>query len=175
MVKIESNPSGANVFLDSKNIGATPLELASDKYADPFSKEYLDIRVEKAGHQSRSVLASTRVSQDFLISLDPYSTDYYEKMVLPNFQDGANKMTKEILTLQAMVMSKKYDQAEERLKKFIEIYPNIAAAYVLQANIESSKNNLDQAIKNLERASSIDPEDTVVKRMLESFRRSVPR
>lgn len=170
-IKVESNPPGAVVSLNNKEIGQTPLALKSSDYKEAFRMSFIELTVRAKGYEPRSFIAKTEGDQTVSITLNPYTEEYFANTLMANYQAQANKLIRDLLFIQGLLINKKYEQAEAALGDFIRQYPNIAATYVLRANIEISKNNRDLALRNLERAISIDPQDATAQRMMENLKK----
>lgn len=170
-VRIESSPTAAEVYLNNKLISKTPVELDSEKYKTEFAKPYLDIKLSQNGYEGQSVLISTKSVQTFKINLKPFDKLYFESKLLSNFQTEANELVREILQIQGLIVAQQIDQAEEKNTSFLKRYPNIAAGYVLQSSIEMAKDDKAKAVRNLQRALSLDPQDPVVLRALSNLKK----
>jgi tetratricopeptide (TPR) repeat protein len=170
-VMVQSEPSGATVLLRDKVIGVTPLDLKANDYKDEFAKQFLELKVQLKGHQPKDILVATQGYQNISLKLEVYDPNYYQKTILSDFQDQSNFLVREILQIQGLIVAGKNQDAEDRLKLFLQKYPNLSAPYVLQANLELGRKQRDNAIHNLERAISLDPSDAVVVRMLENLKK----
>ncbi|KYG61428.1 hypothetical protein AZI86_17085 [Bdellovibrio bacteriovorus] len=168
-IRIESTPSAAAVIISDKVIGETPIEISESNYPDEFKQNYLNIKITKAEHEEKSVIVPTQGLQNFTINLLELNQKYFETIVLKSFQRPQNELVRELLQIQGLLFSKKTNEAENRLQVFMKAYPNIAAGYVLQANIAIEKGNRAEAKQLIVRALSLDPNDAVVKRMLENL------
>ena len=171
-IRIESNPAGANVFLNDKKVGASPFDISDSKFKEEFKRGFLEVKLQAKGYEPKNILISTKANQTMKVNLQPYTDDYFAKTVLAEFQASGNQMVRELLQVQGLIVAKMYPQAEEKLKNFMVKYPNIAAGYVLQANLEMNKNEKDQALRNLQRALSLDADDPVVTRMVENLKKA---
>ncbi len=171
VIRVESKPTSAQVFLNDKPIGKTPMDLKSTDFKQEFNKPYVDIKVVNAGFEPKTMLVATNSIQKINVELKPYDKKYFETKLMSDFQDSSNELIREVLQIQGLIVAQKMDEAEEKNKNFMKRYPNVAAAFVLQSSIEVAKNNIDQAMKNLKRAAQIDPADPVVVRAMESLKK----
>ena len=168
-IRIESEPSGANVLIADKEIGTTPFELTEDKFQEEFRESFLRVKINKNEFEEQILIVPTVGIQNFKVDLRPLDQKYFESVLLKHFQRPQNELVRELLQIQGLLFSKKNAEAEKRLQDFNKSFPNIAASYVLQANLAMINGNEDQARRFLQRALSLDPQDAVVKRMLENF------
>jgi predicted Zn-dependent protease len=85
-------------------------------------------------------------------------------------------MTRELLRIHGMLMSRQFREAEKALQDYQKSYPNLASVYLLQANVALAAGDRQKAIAFLLRAQSLDPDDPVVARILKTrFGKEAPR
>lgn len=170
-VQIESQPSGATVMINDKEVGKTPLTLTPETAGVGQDDHFVKMNLSLPGHESVKTIVNFKDQRKIEMALPPFEEKYFEKRVAPEFQNQVNQLVRDILTIQGLVLSTQDSLAKKRLEEFVVKYPNIAAGYVLQANLEIKNGQKDLALRYLERARSIDPEDNVVKRMIESLKK----
>ncbi len=84
-------------------------------------------------------------------------------------------MVRDLLRIQGLVITRNYDEAEHNLEKFQKSYPNVAASYVLSADLYSARGDLEKAHSYLQRAYSIDKDDPVIPMMMERLKMKAGR
>lgn len=170
-VRIESEPPGARVVSGGKELGQTPLDLPSGSGTTADSGPFLNLELSLHGYEPLTVLLDSKGERKVNFQLTPHQAEFFEKRILPDFQEPMNQLVREVLTLQGLIFSRQLQTVEERLDRFVQKYPNIAAGYVLQANLRLMNKKKDEALRLLERARSIDPGDAVVARMIEGLKK----
>lgn len=173
-LRIQSTPPGAEVKLESTKIGVTPLTLPLNKIPKETAKGFLELTLSSPGYQERQVIVAVDGVRDIRLKLEPLDETYFRRTILAHYKKSANVMVREILLIQGYLVSKKNDLAAESLNKFIQTYPNVAAGYVLQSQLELSRGQKAQAIANLERAATLDADDAVVARLLQHLKEKGP-
>ncbi|MGE3975481.1 MAG: tetratricopeptide repeat protein [Bdellovibrionales bacterium] len=170
-IKISSEPEGADVVNSTNEvIGQTPLSVNSDQLTKIQDGSKLVFQLRKSGYQNKSVLLDKVGADEHKFKLDQLSAENFKSNNLFLYSKPSNKMVREALQIQGLLISKKVDEAAQRINEFQKQYPNIAASYVLLANISAIRNQNAQALQYLMRAQTIDPEDEVVSRMINQIR-----
>jgi hypothetical protein len=174
-IRIESEPSGGQVFIREQMVGQTPFSL-------PKNNEYFEneSRVTEAvivlpNYEKQNLFLQKNISQTYKVVLKPYSPEFFQTQLFSQFHSQINEFSRELLSIQGFLYSKKFDEAEKKIIEFQKKYPNIAASYVLQSHIEFEKGQTDKAKAALGRAQTLDPSDPTVLRTLEKLKLGAER
>lgn len=166
-VELKTVPEGAVIrSVAGEELGKSPLQLSGDGLTKAMRDGRLKVIVAAPGYSEREVSFDVRGDDSHEIRLTPLDTEYFEKHVLHDFSPQLNQMTKDMLNIQGLVIAKRLPEAEKAIESFQKAFPNVAASYVMAANVELIKGQRDRALANLLRARSIDPKDAVIARML---------
>jgi hypothetical protein len=167
-VQIFSEPLGAEVRTPKGEVlGLTPLTLEGDalKQASPDGK-LMTVVVDAPGYVASHYTLEIRGKDKQEIKLRKVDEDAFREGVLFQYGSQVNRMVRELMSIQGMILVKKLAEAERALDEFHAKYPNIAASYVLSANVSIVRGELETAHGYLLKARSIDPSDMVVQQML---------
>ena len=170
-IRIETVPPGADIYVEDKKVGLSPLNITSDLSPEAFRKPVIKVKISKVGYESDNVFLDSAGSQKLEIKLSAYSEDYFREMVMIHFPSQINGMSRELLEIQGLLASKKFEVAQARLSALQKSYPNLAAAFVLQSTLDVEKKDYQAASRNLQRALSLDPKDATVARLIEKIKR----
>lgn len=172
-LRIESNPPGATVLSAGGAIlGITPLDVPNDKMESIVLNGHFSLFLDKARYVPQLFSGTLQGFHQLTAELKPLDENYFATRFLQDYGEPVNKMARELLQIQSLLFLKKEDEAERRLEAFFKDFPNVAASYVLAANIESSRGRYSKARAHLKRATSIDPSDQVAVRMLRELERT---
>ncbi|MCC7441902.1 MAG: hypothetical protein IT285_09725 [Bdellovibrionales bacterium] len=170
-VQIYSEPLGAEVRTPKGDVlGLTPLTLEGDtlKQAAPDGRS-LSVVLDAPGYVASNQSMEIRGKDKYEIRLRRVDEDAFREGVLFQYGQQMNRMVRELLSIQGMILVKKTDDASRALQEFHGKYPNVAAGYVMSANVAIVKGELETAHGYLLKARSIDPTDTVVLQMIASL------
>jgi tetratricopeptide (TPR) repeat protein len=167
-VDIKSEPSGAEVFdRAGTKLGETPLSVEGDKLSSVTDQGFATLELRKSGYESRTLVIDTsRGMADLSLKLRTLDEAYFRKATTKEFTPEINAIARELLGIQGLIIIAARDEAEERLRKFQDEYPLVAAGYVMRANLALMRGDRSQAQGYLLRAQELDPLDPVVTRML---------
>ncbi len=164
---LDSTPSGADVYAQSEEkVGQTPLTLTDSVLEKVTSGDKVHIRLLKEGFSTSELVTELNGLDKYNIKLKPLDATHFQKNVLNYYQDNYNEMIRDVLMIQGLLVSRQRNQAEKTIESFIKRYPNVAAGYVMKANLALLKGKKSEARSLLIRAKNIDPDDPVVKRLL---------
>lgn len=169
--RIETEPANAEVQINNKVVGVTPLDVKPEMHPEAFGKPLLNVKISKPGYESQNVFVDSAASQTLNFSLTAYTTEYFKERMLLNFSKQVNGLSRGILEIQGFIASGKFPVAQERLNAFMKEYPNVASAFVLQATLDLENKNPTMAFKNLQRALVLDPDDAVAARLVERLKK----
>lgn len=169
-LEVTSQPAGAEVFNRAgEKIGVTPLVLqdsALDKVLDD-GRAYVQLRAP--GYAAERLLLEFKGRDSHDIRLLKLDDSYFSEKVMADFMPQTNRMIRELLSIQGLIVVRKLDQAEKSLNEFQKQFPQVAASYVMHANIALMTGRKKEAKAYLLRARSIDPADSVVSRMIQGL------
>ncbi|KYG64675.1 hypothetical protein AZI86_10715 [Bdellovibrio bacteriovorus] len=169
--RIETEPANAEVQINNKVVGMTPLDIKPEMNPEAFAKPLLSVKISKPGFESQNVFVDSGASQTLNFNLTAYTAEYFKERMLLNFSRQVNGLSRGILEIQGFIASGKFPVAQERLNNFMKEYPNVASAYVLQATLDLENKNPTMAFKNLQRALTLDPDDAVAARLVERLKK----
>lgn len=172
-VRIESNPTGADIINKQKQlIGQTPYVIGEADLSKIKDGDKIYITVTKPGYEARTIITELREIDTHSVNLVAQSVESFKKDVLFQHNDRSNELVRDILVIQGLLMAGQYQECEKKISSFEERYPNIAAVYVLRANIEMIKKNKVAAMQYLKKAEKIDPDDPFLKSVISRYQKS---
>ena len=166
-LEVRSQPAGADVTtLSHDKLGVTPLVLSGDSYDRAVRNGKTALIVSHPGYLDTEIVMDTHGEDVHELRMTKLDEKYFSDHLMNDFSTQANEMAKDLLNIHGMLISKKFEEAENLLMEFQKRYPNVASSYVMRANISIVRGNPAEARGYLLRAQSIDPSDPVVERLL---------
>jgi hypothetical protein len=169
-VDLRTDPPGAEVTDRAGGVlGTTPLTLEKEALAKVTDHDRLYVRIRKPGYEPRTLILDVDGADQHDIALSKLEEKYFTQTTLNDFTPEINGMTRELLQIQGLLVVRNNAQAERELEAFLKKYPHVAPALVMMANVELARGEREKARGYLTQASSIDPADPVVQRMLKAL------
>ena len=166
-VTLKSDPAGAQVQnFRGEVIGTTPLVLQGDRLDQAKRNGRLVLTVSHPQHLQRELVLDVHGEDSYEVALTRLDEDYFHHQLLKHYPRQSNELIRDLLQIQGYLVVNKVNEAQSALSDFQKRFPNIAAAYVLSANVALIKGDKASARSYLLRAQSLDPDDPVVARML---------
>lgn len=166
-LELRSNPAGAEVFaLSGEKLGETPLRIQGEVESKAAQNGRLSVVLRSPGFQNKELALDLSGSGYHEVTMSKLDEEYFSRQMLKDFSKQSNSMIRSLLQIQGLLILRKFDEAQAALVEFEKKNPNVAAAYVMMANIASYHGDAQKARSYLLRAASIDPDDPVVARML---------
>ena len=168
-VEIKSNPPAAQVLsLERKVVGVTPLVLTGDILKQNSKEGRVFVILSAPGYVERELFLDVHGDDVHQVTLAKLDENYFIDKILGSLSPEANHMARDLLQIQALLLSKKINEAETGILEFQKRFPNIASSFVLLAGVEMARGNVPKARGYLLRAQSLDPSDPVAARLLAS-------
>ncbi len=166
-MKLTSVPERAQIF-NAKNelLGETPLELNADDVSKLQDGNYLFLTFKKEGYLDLQVAANTSELNATEVKMEKLSDDHFEKWVFKKYKNEINYYSKDLLSVQWLIFSKKFPEARNRIFELNKKFPNIAAVFTMMAQIEIQERKFNQAKIYIDKALQLDEKDTTAIRML---------
>ncbi len=166
-VEVKSTPSAADVLTaDGEKIGTTPMTLSGDSLAKATRGSRLAIVVSAARHVPREISADVHGDDQYNIKLSPLDERYFNELTLKDYAGQLQEMARQLLSAQGLLLAKKLDEADAAVTTLRTHFPNLAAAYVLTANLDLLRGDSEKAKAHLRRARTLDKSDAVAARLL---------
>lgn len=167
-VEIISEPSGAEIqTLGGEVLGTTPVTIKEEALEKATSVDgLLSVRLVAAGYLPQTLLVEVRGADSYRLNLMKLDEYFFKRFILRDFTIEHNTMVREMLNIQGLIRTKKYDEADQGLVSFQERFPTIAMSYVMAANVALVRKDRLSARRYLLQAQSLDPTDPVIGRML---------
>jgi tetratricopeptide (TPR) repeat protein len=160
IVVVESNPSGANVWMENEFLGQTPLEIKQ------ATGSLNSLRVSHPGFYDSHLNFSSEKFQKVSVSLQKIDGEDFKKIVKQELPQEMNRMVNRLLEVHAKIISKQYQDAETEVNDLIKEYPSVAAPYTLKANILVHQGNIPEAYRNALMAVKLDNRDVTASRLV---------
>jgi len=172
-VELKTEPEGAEILtLAGEKVATTPAMLEGDALKKLTITGRLECVLSAAGYEPKELHLETYGNDLHFTKLQKLDDGYFSKRVMRDFSQQANELSRKLLGIQGLVITRRLDDAEKELRTFQERYPNVAAGYVLLSNIERLRGNAEKARAAIARAQSLDPDDPVINRMIAGERKT---
>lgn len=169
-LEIKSDPMGADIANRAgEKIGKTPFVLEGDAIAKVEQDGLAFLNLQMPGYEDKSVILEPKTETSMTVKLAKQESEYFKNKTLRDFSPEANRMVRDLLRIQGLVLMKNVEEAQRSLEDFQKQYPYIAATFVMLANVSLMKRDVPSARNYLLRAKTIDPLDPVILRMLKSL------
>ena len=159
-ISINTAPTGADILLNDKKIGITPLDLTDETLGDPNSAGGYLFSIEKEGYQ-RIWLWQPPGSDGFKVTIN------LDKFVLNksikgkgDFSSGLSQViasSNTLLEMQKLLFTNKFDELEEILKKEEVNHNKLGSFYFIKAALAMKKNDQKSALEAITKANQLAP------------------
>lgn len=164
-VMINSNPPGADVYNGQDKIGTTPLNLDSEKLKRMTESGVIEIALRKDGFNEKIFIFKPEGIETYNLNMNSL-VEMQTQMLPSQYRGTISAITRDLLTIQGLIFSKKLPEAKQKLTLFQEKYPFIAASFVLSSSIALLNSDLKSAYLDLVKAQTLDQSDPQIKKML---------
>jgi len=169
-IEVQSTPSGADVLSpEGEKLGQTPLVLSGDTLVKAVRNGRLNLVVTMPKFNTRELWAEPHGDDKYELKLIPLDAGYFTQRFLHEFSPQVNEMARQLLSIQGNLLARKLKDAELGLATLQNQYPNLAATFVLEADLHLIEGDKNKAKASLQRAISIDPKDAAAVRLLRSL------
>lgn len=160
-------PEEAKVYSHTGELlGTTPLQLDNDLVEKNKSGEFIPLTISKEGYLDTQWVVNLKDLTKANMRLVKLNSNHFQKWVFSRYGNEINDYTKDLLSIQLLILSSRYDEARQKLMPFQDKYPNIAAIFTMLAQVEIQDKKFDKAKTYLEKAVKLDEKDTTAIRML---------
>jgi tetratricopeptide (TPR) repeat protein len=164
---VDSEPTKAKIYtLAGKEVGVTPLEIGGAEISALKDNDFLYLMVKKTGYLDQLLVVPSNGIDSYKVKLFAYNDQHYNHWVLDAYGEKTNKLIRELLKIQGLLLQKKFDSAYQRLAEFQKSFPGVAASHTMLGNIHYLNNKYEDARAEFLRALSLDPHDRTASRFL---------
>lgn len=167
-VRIESEPSGADVYVGSKGesirkVGQTPL-LFSDEQFSAFGP-YVHMTVGREGYQRESViLPKSTLPVDATVFMTLKENELPATCAATG--ESIEKIARGIAESQRYLQGRDLENAERIVVNLISQYPGVSVLHDLLGNIYYLQKNLEGALSSYRKSSELHPSNPETRRMI---------
>lgn len=175
-VKFQSTPSDAEVSVVEStgivtSLGKTPLTSnESDVYKS--TNRYTQIRIKKDGYlENEIVLMKSTLGSDISVNIQLKKDETVQNVGEQSITQ--EKVANAIARANGLIQSKQLPEAETVMLNFIEQYPSVSVGYDYLGNIYYLQKKFAKALKNYNRAMSLNPQNAERKIIVERIQNLV--
>jgi len=165
-IDMKSEPIGAHVFYEGKDLGQTPLALSNKELNNMGDASYVLLSIKKNKYKPVELTASKVGINTYKVKLERYTEESFKSEFLKEFQQEANKLIRKVLEAQGLLMVKNYKTLRPRLAALIKEYPYIGSLHTMEGVIHFQNRNLRKARSSFLRAITLDENDSSAKVLL---------
>jgi hypothetical protein len=166
-VELRSEPSDSEVkTTDGEVLGTTPLKLNEDVLNRITQKGVFSVEINHPGYVQDRLILDAHGEDVHDVKMRKLDESYFSHSLMADFAKQANAMARDLLRIHGALVARKFAETEQLIIEFQKKFPNVAASYVMRANVEVLRGNKKDARAYLVRAQSLDPEDSNIQRML---------
>lgn len=162
---LKSNPQGAEVYIDEKFVGVTPLSLKKESLFDK-NNQFVLVSLRKKFYRPIGIFVREKDFESYDVTLIKMNSEDFKQSILLDFEKEINQFSRSLLEAHGLLVVKDLKKAKIMIDRLISEYPNIAVLHTMLGNISFEEEDYQNARGHLLRAVALDPEDKSAIRML---------